>query len=215
LRQHRTVRAVLFDLGNTLVSYYATAEFPAVLHGCLQECRTVLGWPQDSERDRTLFVRAMGLNAERPDGAVYALDQRLRELFGQHAALDDSTLAAVCQAFLKPIFSLGRLDPEALPLLESIRQRGLKTAIVSNAPWGSSASAWRSELARHGLLDRLDASVFCGDVGWRKPNPAPFVRALELIDVAPADALSSGSRLQASGVNGPDSHPARCFALTD
>jgi hypothetical protein len=45
------------------------------------------------------------------------------------------------------------LDRDALPLLESIRQRGIKTAIVSNTPWGSSASVWRNELARHGLLE--------------------------------------------------------------
>ena len=183
---------MLFDLGNTLVTYYATAEFPAVLQRCLQECRDALGWPQDSERDHTMFARAMGLNAERPNGAVHALDERLTELFGEDASLDDSTLTAVCEAFLKPIFALARLDPDALPLLENIRQRGIKTAIVSNSPWGSSARVWRNELARHGLLERVDASVFCGDVGWRKPNPAPFQRALELIHVAPADAIFVG-----------------------
>ena len=47
-------------------------------------------------------------------------------------------------------------------------------------------------MARHGLFERVDASVFCGDVGWRKPNPAPFQRALELIHVAPADAIFVG-----------------------
>jgi putative hydrolase of the HAD superfamily len=183
---------VLFDLGNTLVTYYATAEFPAVLQRCLQECRDALGWPQDSERDHAMFVGAMALNAERPNGEVRALDERLSELLGEYASLDDSALTAVCEAFLKPIFALARLDPDALPLLEKIRQRGIKTAIVSNTPWGSSATMWRNELARHGLLERVDASVFCGDVGWRKPNPAPFRRALELIHVAPADAIFVG-----------------------
>jgi putative hydrolase of the HAD superfamily len=192
LRPPSTIRAVLFDLGNTLVTYYSTAEFPAVLQRCLQECREMLGWSQDSERDHALFVRAMRLNTERPDGAVHALDARLGELFGEHAPLDDATLAALCEAFLKPIFDLARLDPDALPLLESIRRRGIQTAIVSNTPWGSSATAWRSELARHGLLERVDAAVFCEDVGWRKPNPAPFLRALQLLQVAPADAIFVG-----------------------
>lgn len=192
MRDQRRILAVLFDLGNTLVTYYATAEFSSVLPRCLQQCRDVLGWPQDSERDHAVFLRAMGLNRERSDGAVHALDQRLRELFGEYALLDDATMAALCEAFLKPIFDLARLDPDALPLLESIRQRGIKTAIVSNTPWGSSPSVWRNELARHGLLERVDASVFCGDVGWRKPHPAPFQRALELIRVGPADAIFVG-----------------------
>jgi len=188
---HR-IHAVLFDLGNTLVTYYATAAFSSVLPLCLQECRNVLGWPPDSERDHATFVRAMALNVERPDGAVHALDKRLRELFGACASLDAATLAALCEAFLKPIVELARVDPEALLVLEAIRRRGIKTAIVSNTPWGSSASVWRHELARHGLLERVDAAVFCGDVGWRKPHPAPFQRALELIQIAPADAIFVG-----------------------
>jgi putative hydrolase of the HAD superfamily len=63
---------------------------------------------------------------------------------------------------------------------------------VSNTPWGSPADAWRAELTRHGLLDKVDATVFCMDVGWRKPHRAPFDRALSLLDVAPADALFVG-----------------------
>ena len=192
MRHHRRIRAVLFDLGNTLVTYYAATEFPSVLPRCLQECVGVLGWSQHAERDHTMFVRAMELNAERPDGGVRALDERLRELFGEYALLDEAHTGGVCEAFLKPIFDLARLDPEALPLLDVIRRRGIKTAMVSNTPWRSSASVWRNELAHHGLLERVHASVFCGDVGWRKPNAAPFQRALELIHAAPADAIFVG-----------------------
>ena len=76
--------------------------------------------------DQAIFVRAMGMNTERPDGAVRALGERLSELFGEHASVDDSTLTAVCEAFLKPIFDVARLDPDALPLLETLRQaRGI------------------------------------------------------------------------------------------
>ena len=57
---------------------------------------------------------------------------------------------------------------------QALRSRGIKTAIVSNTPWGSPADAWRAELTRHGLLDKVDATVFCMDVGWRKPHRAPF-----------------------------------------
>jgi len=84
------------------------------------------------------------------------------------------------------------IDPQAVPLLEALRGRGIKTGIVSNTPLGSPASAWRAELTRHGLLDKVDATVFCMDVGWRKPHRAPFDRALSLLEVAPADALFVG-----------------------
>src|SRR6476659_1821711 len=187
------IRAILFDLGNTLVDYYTSGEFPLVLRRCLRECAWVLGKTEEPGRDEELFERALLLNRERSDNAVRPLAARLEELFGADAPIDEASAEALGAAFLKPIFAMARLDPQAVPLLEALRSRGIKTAIVSNTPWGSPADAWRAELTRHGLLDKVDATVFCVDVGWRKPHRAPFDRALSLLDVAPADALFVGN----------------------
>jgi putative hydrolase of the HAD superfamily len=183
-------RAILFDLGNTLVGYYTSSEFPVVLRRCLRECARALGQTEDPARDEDIFERALLLNREQSDYAVRPLAGRLRELFGEYESLDAGS--ALGTAFLKPIFAMARLDPQAVPLLEALRSRGIKTAIVSNTPWGSPAADWRAELTRHGLLDKVDATVFCMDVGWRKPHRAPFDRALSLLEVAPADALFVG-----------------------
>jgi len=210
------VRAVLFDLGNTLVAYYDGAEFPQVLRECLERCADVLGWPKAAARDEALFARAMALNAESPDYAVRPLDRRLNELFGLHGSVHASTLPLLCEAFLKPIFERARLDPEALSVLQSLRERDIKVGIVSNSPWGSSATLWRQELSRHGLLESVDAVVFCGDVGWRKPNPAPFNRALELLQVAPHDALFVGddARWDLVGAQGAGLRPVLLLPLS-
>ena len=182
-----TTRAVLFDLGNTLVGYYTSAEFPDVLRRCLQECAEALGLPKDSDRERDTYDRALLLNKEQPDYAVRPLTDRLERLFGTPASPD-----VLVTAFLRPIFSMARLDPHAVFVLDALRTAGVKTAIVSNTPWGSPGDAWRQELQRHGLLDRVDAAVFCMDVGWRKPHRAPFERALSLLGVGPADAMFVG-----------------------
>jgi putative hydrolase of the HAD superfamily len=186
------IRAVLFDLGNTLVGYYKSAEFQSVLRRCLRQCLEEQGWSGDSGREEALFERALRLNRERADFAVRPLGERLRELFDGQGALDDGALATLAGAFMKPIFEVGRPYPQTPIVLESLRRRGIKTAIVSNTPWGSPSSAWRTELARHGLLDSVDAVVFCVDVGWRKPHRAPFDRALALLAVAPTDAVFVG-----------------------
>jgi len=163
-----------------------------VLRRCLRECARALGQTEDPARDKDLFERALLLNQEQSDYAVRPLASRLQELFGTYESLDEASARALGTAFLKPIFAMARPDPQAVPLLEALRARGIKTAIVSNTPWGSPADAWRSELTRHGLLDKVDATVFCMDVGWRKPHRAPFHRALSLLEVAPADALFVG-----------------------
>jgi putative hydrolase of the HAD superfamily len=186
------IKAVLFDLGNTLVGYYESAEFPSILRRCLRRCSEAQGWTGDAEREEALFERALQLNQERPDLAVRPLAERLRELFDSQGTLDDLAVAGLVTAFMKPIFDLARRYQATPNVLEWLRRRGIKTAIVSNTPWGSPSSAWRTELARHGLLEGVDAVVFCVDVGWRKPHRAPFDRALAMLDVAPTDAVFVG-----------------------
>jgi putative hydrolase of the HAD superfamily len=183
-------RAVLFDLGNTLVSYYSAAEFGPILRACLRECVAVL--PPDTQlNEHTLEQRALGMNVERADHAVWPLAERLGILFGS-AAPGAVLQEQLITAFLKPIFATAALDPHALAVLGALRSRGFRTAVVSNTPWGSPAGAWRAELTRHGLLDVVDAAVFCVDVGYRKPHPAPIERALDLLGVRAADAVFVG-----------------------
>jgi HAD superfamily hydrolase (TIGR01509 family) len=184
------MRAVLFDLGNTLVSYYAAADFGPILRKCLRGCFEVLG-PGSSLDEEEIFEHALTLNTERSDHAVWPLAERLEILFGEPVR-DAATRQRLAAAFLEPIFATAFVDPEALSTLASLRARGFVTAIVSNTPWGSPSAPWRAELARHNLLSAVDAVVFCADVGYRKPHRAPFDRALALLEVRAADAVFVG-----------------------
>jgi putative hydrolase of the HAD superfamily len=187
------IRAVLFDLGDTLVSYYQPSDFMPTLRRSLDACLQVLGQaPLGSEAWTDLIHQALELNQERADLAVWPLEERLRMLFGRYASLDTELIERLAQAFLQPIFATAQVGHDALPVLLGLKRRGVKTGIVSNTPWGSPGRVWRSELARHELLTAVDAVVFCQDVGWRKPHPTPFRRALELIGVAAKDAAFVG-----------------------
>lgn len=182
--------AVLFDLGNTLVSYYAAADFGPVLRACLRTCVSVL--PPGAVLDEDdLEQRALRLNVEREDHRVWPLDERLKVLFAG-CSPDPALLRRLTKAFLEPIFATAAADPDALPVLGSLRARGIRTAIVSNTPWGSPAEEWRTELARHGLLSAVDATVFCTDVGYRKPHSVPIERALTLLQVPATEAAFVG-----------------------
>ena len=184
------MRAVLFDLGNTLVSYYAAADFAPILRKCLRGCIPNLGHDWRGDEDE-IFRRALALNTERADYSVWPLAQRLSLLFSREIS-DQATQDALAAAFLEPIFATAVVDPEALSTLASLRADGFVTAIVSNTPWGSPAPPWRAELARHGLLAAVDAVVFCADVGYRKPHRVPFERALDLLGVGAEEAVFVG-----------------------
>lgn len=186
------VRAVLFDLGNTLVSYYQSHEFRPILERCLECAAASFGLSLSSADAASMLEQALELNKERSDLAVRPLAGRLQTLFSAHRMLNEAELIGASKAFLAPIFKRAVLDAEAWDVLDALRARGTRTCIVSNSPWGSPADEWRSELSRHGLLDRVDGAVFCMDVGWRKPHVAPFERALEIVGAQPHEAFFVG-----------------------
>lgn len=98
----------------------------------------------------------------------------------------------MCWHFTRPIFACGRCYEDTLPALQQLRAEGIKTALVSNTPWGSPGALWRQELSRLGLSGWLNAVVFCTDMGWRKPAGPIFERALELLGAEPQDCLFVG-----------------------
>ena len=78
-------------------------------------------------------------------------------------------------------------------LLESLRGRGLKLGLVSNAI--DPPQLLHRDLERLGIAERLDVAVFSSEVGWRKPHRVIFERALDALGVAPTAALFVGDRL--------------------
>jgi putative hydrolase of the HAD superfamily len=188
------VEAVLFDLGNTLVSYYKSSDFAPVLERCVAAGAAVL---DDGRRGGTsvdvaaAYGRALECNLERPDHRIWPLAERLAKVFAREIA-EPELSDALTAAFLAPIFATARPEPGAVETLRAVKRLGLRTAIVSNTPWGSPAPPWRAELDRHGLLDAVDAAVFCVDVGFRKPARAPFARALALLGTQPERAWFVG-----------------------
>jgi putative hydrolase of the HAD superfamily len=79
-------------------------------------------------------------------------------------------------------------------LLDALRDRGLKTGLVSNAM----DPGWLllGDLEEQGLVERFDSIVFSSEVGVRKPRPEIFQRALDELGVPAARALFVGDRLR-------------------
>ena len=175
---------VLFDLGNTLVSYYERRDFPGILRQSIGEVELFLGTEAEWER-----VQAENFTAK--DFSVRPLAERLSRIFPEAAWSEDNSLEA-CRRFMTPIFALAHVYDDALPTLETLRARGVKTAIVSNTPWGSPAVLWREELARLGLTEAVDLIVFCADCGWRKPARQIFDHTLEKLQATPEQCVFVG-----------------------
>lgn len=185
--------AVLFDLGNTLAAYYHASEFRPILTQAIVGVRDELvrrglsDVPLESALDA-----AIGENGEAPDYRFRPMIGRLERIFRVPLAHDASLTMRICERFLQPIFAVGRVYSDTLPALAKLRQIGIRTAIVSNAPWGSPPELWRRELERLSLAEAVDAVVLCGDVGWRKPAADVFHHALGKLGCRAPECLFVG-----------------------
>ena len=187
------VEAVLFDLGNTLVGYFDRSEFPAVLREAILGVRDTLrtrGLP--SVPDEAIWPRVREEDREAEDYRVRPLMGRLERIFGLDAGVWPELDTELGRAFVRPIFARAQRYEDALPTLQGLRSKGIKTAILSNTPWGSPGNLWREELDRQGLREQVDVAVFCTDVGWRKPARPIFQFALEELKAEPGNCVFVG-----------------------
>ena len=77
-------------------------------------------------------------------------------------------------------------------LLDVLRDRGLKTGLVSNA--FDPPALLHRDLEQMGLGSRLDVTVFSSETGKRKPHPLIFQTALARVGVEANRALFVGDR---------------------
>src|SRR3954471_17462459 len=83
--------------------------------------------------------------------------------------------------------------PDARPMLHALKERGLRTGLLSNTHWPRRRhEEW---LARDGILDLLDARVYTSDLEHVKPHPEAFRALLDAVGVAPHQAVFVGDRL--------------------
>jgi putative hydrolase of the HAD superfamily len=175
LPNSQAIRAVLFDWSNTLVRLEWDDDLVEVAH------RAALGHedPEFTARWRAVVLGdhrfrpytelLAGLGVEDPDAFIDAEHEVWRQAYVVLAS--------------------------APALLESLRSRGLKTAIVANG-WPDPARILRADAAALGLAERVDALVFAEEVGSSKPAPEIFLHACRELDVEPNEAMYVGDDVE-------------------
>ena len=183
------LEAVLFDWGGTLMQFQWDDELLAAGHRAGLEA---LGRGDEAAAFTARF-RAEKLPALLEPDAPARLDYgtELRDLLGPAGDEELDRFLDAEHAAWRPARSL--VD-SGHALLDSLRGRGLRLAVVSNT-WPEPARLVRRELAELGVAERVDAIVLSEEVGTRKPDPAIFERTLGELGVDAAAALFVGDRL--------------------
>jgi putative hydrolase of the HAD superfamily len=166
----RRFGAVVFDLYGTLVDEFRRDVF--IAH--VREMAVDLG--ADPER----FEQAWTASAlERQTGRHATVGDNLRAICAAlGVAVVDDTLVRAMERREAMYARYFRPRPGAEETLHAVKQRGYPTALISMcAP--DTPALWRSgPLARS-----IDVEVFSCEVGLRKPDPAIYLRATELLGI--------------------------------
>jgi len=188
------LEAVLFDWGDTLMQFAYSPELVSAGHRAGLAAIGRDGLPDDdalSEHFREHYEPFFWVPGTVEEIEYPELVRRLLADF--EVTIDDDELRRYLEAEHSAWDPARVLGAHTHALLESLRSRGLKLGLVSNA----FDPGWllHRDLEQMGLAQRLDFSVFSSEVGTRKPHPAIFERALEALGVEPENALFVGDRL--------------------
>jgi putative hydrolase of the HAD superfamily len=163
-------RAALVDLGGTLVDFFGQMGHAPMVPVALRSLSDELASRGFAVPPAAVQEQSWNAKKRNPqDLRVHPLEDRLASIFDLDQN-DEREIDTACRAFMRPVYQQARLFEDALPFLDELRSRNIRTILVSNTTWGSPAHLWRDEVARHGIASRLDDAVFCRDAGWRKPD---------------------------------------------
>jgi putative hydrolase of the HAD superfamily len=185
------LEAVLFDWGDTLMRWEFSVELLTAGH---EAGLRAIG--RDADAAVTARFREAYLPKFFADGVVEEVEYpaEVRSLLGEFdIEPSDDELLRFLEAEHAAWGPARQLASTTHALLETLRDRGLKLGLVSNAI--DPPDLLHRDLADFGVADRLDVAVFSSEVGRRKPDPLIFRRALDALDVAPERAMMVGDRV--------------------
>jgi putative hydrolase of the HAD superfamily len=185
--------AVLFDWGDTLFHFaWDESLFEAGWEAGLAalDRDDLPGHDETAARFRERYLPLLWVPGSLDEIEYPAMVGELLQTFG--VELSDEDLSRFLEAEHAAWEPARQLGDSTHALLDSLRARGLKTGLVSNA----FDPGWllHNDLERMRLAERLDVAVFSSEVGKRKPHPAIFEAALGRLGVEPERALFVGDR---------------------
>lgn len=199
----RNAKGVLFDLFGTLIDV-DQARLPALsINGNITPstlpvlCQEIAESYVDISIDRILIEailtlkerqhRSAGDYSEPPDWFIFARVLQRLGIPEDEASRDLATHLSDVQMRVtaNAVYAL----PGARKVLEHLRRRGLRTALVSNLDNVRSAQ-WLLEAAD--LLSLFDTIVLSGDLGFCKPDERVFLKALADLNFSATEVIHVG-----------------------
>ncbi len=173
------VKAVIFDLDNTLVDFMKMKR-----EAVEAAARAMVDNGLEMTVDETV-ARLFEVYDKAGIENQEVFDLFMQEKFGR---IDHRLLAAGIVAYRRAREAHMVLYPHVKMTLMQLIRRGYKLAVLSDAP---ARQAWL-RLAGLNLLHYFDTVITHDDTGEWKPHPAPFRKVLEVLELEPRQVMMVG-----------------------
>ncbi len=179
------LRAVIFDLDDTLVDHTSAAD------------EAVVAWARALGADHALasarWADATAIHYARylRHELTFAEQRRRRVCDFLGRDLDDERADAHFADYLACYEAAWRPFHDAVPALRRARAAGLAVGVLTNGD----AAQQRAKAERTGLAPEIDVLVASSELPAGKPDPHAFLHAVRLLGIAAAEALMVGDSL--------------------
>jgi putative hydrolase of the HAD superfamily len=173
------IKAVIFDLDNTLVDFMLMKR--QAIDAAINAMRDA-GLKLSTEKIRE---RIDQIYSERGIEFQNVFDELL---FSEFSKVDYKILSAGVIAYRRAREAALVSYPHVTMTLIDLSKMHMKLGVVSDAP---AREAWL-RLCYLNLHHLFDAVVTFEDTGKRKPDPEPFRKILDLLNIKPSEALMVG-----------------------
>ncbi len=201
--------AVFFDWGDTLMQWTPDPDLLEAGHAAGLAALGHDPVPALTERFRTGYLAAFF-----EPGIIEEIEYpaQVRRLLAEfELEVSDDELERFLEAEHTAWSPARQLATTSHALLEALRERGLRLALVSNA--FDPPELLHRDLAELGIAERLDVALFSSEVGRRKPDPEIFQQALDALEVDAAAVLFVGDTLASDIVGAAALGMHTCQAL--
>jgi len=190
------IRAILFDCWGTILHAPRLMTRDSAIEAFHRTLRE-LGYEVDFKDFREAYLREAEQQHREADRDYRELDyaERLRRVLEAIGLEGDAKRLSeeIWRRYLDEWPRRSKLDPEAPRLLRRLRA-SYRLALVTNFPDLPTAHRVFDTL---NLWEYFDAIVVSAEVGYRKPSPIIFQKALEQLRVEPHEAVMVGDTLEA------------------
>ncbi len=195
----RKIQAVLFDIGETLLTFGKVDTVALFKQGgklaydFLQKYNQPTGSLRFFLFRHLIIIHALNIWSNivgRDFDSSYILRKTEQK---NGVKLTESQWQDFAWCWYEPLSKLAQIEPDIKQTLNKLKQAGIKLGIVSNT--FINASILDKHLAQLGLLDFFSVRVYSYQFKFRKPDGRIFVEAAKKIQVEPQNALFVGDRL--------------------